>query len=255
VRFFAPLLPDSREGTSWQYILQTLVCYRLIDPGSEWRLHRQWFEQSAMADLLGEDYGLVEKNALYRCLDKLLPHKAALRTNRLSGWRENPRNFRSCGRATALFASFTKLDRWFDGEVYLVADARVDSRSELLDRLRGAGRMVQNEAPDSELILHAYHAWGEACVQRLLGDYSFAVWNARERTLFCVRDHFGVVPFYYATIGEWFVFGNTVEALLAHPGGFPWRAAMGVNGRGHMIAILRQYVLASAYPGLRVRAG
>jgi hypothetical protein len=47
-RFFAPLLPPSREGTSWQHILQTLVCYRLIDPGSEWRLHRQWFEQSAM---------------------------------------------------------------------------------------------------------------------------------------------------------------------------------------------------------------
>jgi hypothetical protein len=69
---------SSREGTSWQHILQTLVCYRLIDPGSEWRLHRQWFEQSAMADLLGEDYALVAKNALYRCLDKLLPHKAAL---------------------------------------------------------------------------------------------------------------------------------------------------------------------------------
>ena len=74
-RFFAPLLPNSREGTSWQHILQTLVCYRLIDPGSEWRLHRQWFEHSAMADLLGEDYALAERNALYRCLDKLLPHK------------------------------------------------------------------------------------------------------------------------------------------------------------------------------------
>jgi transposase len=54
------------------------VCYRLIDPGSEWRLHRQWFEQSAMADLLGADFGLVEKNGLYRCLDKTLPHKQAL---------------------------------------------------------------------------------------------------------------------------------------------------------------------------------
>jgi hypothetical protein len=43
------------------------VCYRLIDPGSEWRLHRLWFEQSAMGDLLGEDFALVEKNALYRC--------------------------------------------------------------------------------------------------------------------------------------------------------------------------------------------
>ena len=87
-RFFAPLLPDSREGTSWQHILQTLVCYRLIDPGSEWRLHRQWFEQSAMADLLGEDYALVEKNALYRCLDKLLPHKTALFSHLRARWQD-----------------------------------------------------------------------------------------------------------------------------------------------------------------------
>ena len=77
-RFWAARLPNSREGTCWRHILQTLVCYRLIDPGSEWRLHRLWFEQSAMGDLLGEDFALVEKNALYRCLDKLLEHKAAL---------------------------------------------------------------------------------------------------------------------------------------------------------------------------------
>ena len=87
-RFFSPLLPDSREGTCWRHILQTLVCYRLIDPGSEWRLHRQWFEASAMADLLGEDYGLVEKNALYRCLDKLLPHKTALFSHLRQRWQD-----------------------------------------------------------------------------------------------------------------------------------------------------------------------
>jgi hypothetical protein len=50
--FWQARLPDSREGTCWRYILETLVCYRLIDPGSEWRLHRLWFEQSAMGDLL-----------------------------------------------------------------------------------------------------------------------------------------------------------------------------------------------------------
>src|SRR5246500_3082528 len=76
--FWAERLPDSREGTCWQHVLQTLVCYRLIDPGSEWRLHRQWFEQSAMGDLLDEDYSLVEKNSLYRCLDKVLKHKEQL---------------------------------------------------------------------------------------------------------------------------------------------------------------------------------
>jgi transposase len=84
--FWRGRLLNSREGTCWRDILQTLVCYRLIDPGSEWRLHRQWFEQSAMGDLLGADYGLVEKNALYRCLDKLLPHKEALFSHLRQRW-------------------------------------------------------------------------------------------------------------------------------------------------------------------------
>jgi transposase len=86
--FWASRLPDSREGTCWRHILQTLVCYRLIDPGSEWRLHRLWFEQSAMGDLLGQDYALVEKNALYRCLDKLLVHKTELFSHLRERWQD-----------------------------------------------------------------------------------------------------------------------------------------------------------------------
>ena len=87
-RFWSARLPNSRQGTQWRHVLQTLVCYRLIDPGSEWRLHRQWFEQSAMADLLGVDYALVEKNALYRCLDKLLRHKTALFDHLRQRWQD-----------------------------------------------------------------------------------------------------------------------------------------------------------------------
>jgi transposase len=86
--FWAECLPDSREGTCWQHILQTLVCYRLIDPGSEWRLHRQWFGQSAMGDLLDEDFSLVEKNALYRCLDKVLKHKEQLFGHLRQRWQD-----------------------------------------------------------------------------------------------------------------------------------------------------------------------
>lgn len=85
-QFWKDRLPDSREGTCWQHVLQTLVCYRLIDPGSEWRLHRLWFDTSAMGDLLGEDYSLVEKNALYRCLDKVLEQKQALFTHLSERW-------------------------------------------------------------------------------------------------------------------------------------------------------------------------
>jgi transposase len=87
-RFWEACLADSREGTRWRHIVQTLVVYRLIDPGSEWRLHRLWFEQSAMGDLLGADYWLVEKNALYRCLDKVLVHKSALFTHLTQRWQD-----------------------------------------------------------------------------------------------------------------------------------------------------------------------
>jgi transposase len=76
--FWASLLPASRKGTEWLHVLKTLVCYRLLDPGSEWRLHRDWFKTSAMSDLLGEDDSVVAKDTLYRCLDKVCEHKTDL---------------------------------------------------------------------------------------------------------------------------------------------------------------------------------
>ena len=76
--FWKERLSDSREGTCWYHVLTVLCAYRLIAPGSEWRLHREWFERSAMADLLEEDFAVAAKDTLYRCLDKLLVHKDAL---------------------------------------------------------------------------------------------------------------------------------------------------------------------------------
>jgi hypothetical protein len=86
--FWSCHLPASRKRRDWQKILQTLVCYRLIDPGSEWRLHRQWFEHSAMADLLEADFALAAKNGLYGCLDKILPHKQALFSHLRQRWQD-----------------------------------------------------------------------------------------------------------------------------------------------------------------------
>jgi hypothetical protein len=74
-RFWSPLLPESREGTRWLNVLKMLAAYRLIDPGSEWRLHREWFRNSAAGDLLHEDQSIAKDDTLYRCLDKVLPHK------------------------------------------------------------------------------------------------------------------------------------------------------------------------------------
>jgi transposase len=85
-QFWAERLPPSRKGTRWDLILETLCVYRLIDPGSEWRLHRHWFERSAMADLLGSDFRLAESHRLYDCHDLLLKHKEALFTHLSERW-------------------------------------------------------------------------------------------------------------------------------------------------------------------------
>jgi transposase len=77
-RFWEPRLTESRKGTEWLNVLKTLVSYRLLDPGSEWRLHRDWFKTSAMTDLLSEDDSIAAKDTLYRCLDKLCGHKTDL---------------------------------------------------------------------------------------------------------------------------------------------------------------------------------
>jgi len=76
--FWQQRLPDGREAVSWEKVLQLLVVNRWIDPGSEWRVHRQWFLGSAMDELLGVDFAVAEKDRLYRCLDRILAHKQEL---------------------------------------------------------------------------------------------------------------------------------------------------------------------------------
>jgi hypothetical protein len=87
-RFWADRLPPSRKGTRWDQVLQVLVSYRLIAPGSEWKLHRDWFGRSAMADLLGADFGLADSHKLYACHDFLLQHKADLFSHLMARWRD-----------------------------------------------------------------------------------------------------------------------------------------------------------------------
>src|SRR6266849_9980210 len=77
-RFWSGKLPRGRESVAWPQVLELLVVNRLIDPGSEFRVHRQWFDQSAMDVLLGQDFAVAEKDRLYRCLDRVLEHKQEL---------------------------------------------------------------------------------------------------------------------------------------------------------------------------------
>jgi transposase len=86
--FWAARLPPSRKGTRWDYVLQILVTYRLLDPGSEWRLYRHWFEHSAMADLLGADLTVADIHKLYDCHERLLDHKKDLFTHLTAQWKD-----------------------------------------------------------------------------------------------------------------------------------------------------------------------
>lgn len=81
-------MPPGRKGTPWYKILQLPVCARLIKPSSEWYVHREWYRQSAMGDLLGMDQDIVPKNALYHCHDKLLRHKRELFRHLSARWQD-----------------------------------------------------------------------------------------------------------------------------------------------------------------------
>jgi transposase len=76
--FWQQRLPEAREAVSWEKVLRLLVVNRLLDPGSEYHVHRQWFVDSAMDELLETDFAVAEKDRLYRCLDRLLEHKGEL---------------------------------------------------------------------------------------------------------------------------------------------------------------------------------
>jgi asparagine synthase (glutamine-hydrolysing) len=104
-----------------------------------------------------------------------------------------------------------------DGKVWITAHARVDAQDDLIGALRGRGREVVRGASDAELLLHAYHAWGDRCLEHVLGDFTFAIWDGRERRLFCAVDHFGIRPFYYAHIGDTLLFSNTLDCVRLHP--------------------------------------
>jgi len=87
-KFWGERLGPSRKGTRWDLIVQALCGYRLMEPGSEWRLHRHWYEKSAMGDLLGAGFELAEIHKLYDCLDRLMEHKEALFAHLTQRWKD-----------------------------------------------------------------------------------------------------------------------------------------------------------------------
>ena len=107
-----------------------------------------------------------------------------------------------------------------DGRTRIVADARLDAREELCAAISarlGLQPALPTNRPDAELLLRAFEAWGESCVEYLLGDFSFVIWDAAARRVFCARDQLGNRPLFYARTPGALLIGNTLEALRLDP--------------------------------------
>ena len=104
-----------------------------------------------------------------------------------------------------------------DGNVWLLGDVRLDGRDDLRRKLEQHGDELQGDVTDEELVLRAWRRWREDCLPDLIGDYSFVLWDAEVRHLWCVRDLMGARPFFYAQISSQFYFSNTLNTIRCAP--------------------------------------
>ena len=105
-----------------------------------------------------------------------------------------------------------------DGQVWITADVRIDDRTNLIAKLVSMGRNIDPATSDDQLILHAYAIWGTNCLDYMIGDFGFAIWDGHKKQLFCATDHFGVVPIFFGTAADDFVFSNSLNCIRQHSG-------------------------------------
>jgi len=147
-------------------------------------------------------------------LSKMVAILAHRGTDAKGIWQNNSVGFGHRLLHTTSESLLEKLPLTSDSETTITADARIDNRQDLIIEL---GLNSSAEITDSQLILAAYDKWGKACVEKLIGDFAFAIWDAQHQRLFCARDHLGVRPFYYHDSGTVFVFASEIKALFCHP--------------------------------------
>jgi asparagine synthase (glutamine-hydrolysing) len=168
---------------------------------------------SGIVGIYHRDYRPVDR-ALLRELAGFLAYRGP---DGCTMWIDGPIGLGHAMLRTTREARDEKQPALLDGRFWITADVRLDCRAELLAELERDGRKVASTLTDPELILHSYAAWGTRCVDQLRGDFSFAIWDAQNKQLFCARDQFGIKPFYYAQLGELFLFSNTLNCLRLYP--------------------------------------
>jgi len=168
---------------------------------------------SGIVGILNLDGVPLDRKLLHR-MTKFLAYRGP---DAQQTWAEGPAGFGHAMLRSTWESSGERQPASLEGQVWITADARVDARAALIAELQSKDRFCRASATDAELILHAYHVWGEDCVHHLLGDFAFAIWDGRRRRLFCARDHLGVKPFFYARLRDCLIFSNTLNCVRLHP--------------------------------------
>lgn len=104
-----------------------------------------------------------------------------------------------------------------DGQVWVTADVRIDARTELIHMLKAHQSNITADTTDDQLILFAYQTWGVDCLQHMIGDFAFILWDSKKQRLLCATDQFGVAPLYYTNTPQGLCVSNTLNALRLHP--------------------------------------
>ncbi|MGK0437708.1 MAG: asparagine synthase (glutamine-hydrolyzing) [Paracoccaceae bacterium] len=104
-----------------------------------------------------------------------------------------------------------------NGDIWLTSDVRIDARDELIRKIKAYEPTIESNLTDDQLLLHAYRVWGVDCLEHIIGDFAFILWDSPNRRLFCATDHFGVAPLYYATTSQGLCISNTLNAIRLHP--------------------------------------
>jgi asparagine synthase (glutamine-hydrolysing) len=168
---------------------------------------------SGFIALVNTDGGLVDR----ALLETLTSHLIDRGPDRQQVWVDGPVGLGHTLFRTTDEARHENQPASLDGLVWITGCIRIDAREDLLHKL-GLQRDIRlADTPDSHLVLHAYRAWGEHCLEHLLGDYAFALWDGERRTLFCARDRFGLRQLGYAQIGNTFIVSNSIYAIRQHP--------------------------------------
>ncbi len=168
---------------------------------------------SGIVALLNRDGAPIDRGLL----DSLTTYMRFRGPDRTGTWSDGPVGLGHTLLVTTDEMAHEQQPSTFDEVVWITADVRIDDQAALRRKLEAAGRRLVEPLSDADLVLHAYHVWGQACVEHLLGDFAFVIWDGRRQLIFAARDQMGIKPLFFVAQGQTVAVSNTLNCLRMHP--------------------------------------